>query len=202
MGSGEVLQTVGQVAGIGGLALGVFLLIFRDIVRRNIFPKLGQTHAYRVITLIVSLTFLISATGIGAYVYLQSLGRPVNFQFPSRSPEPVIMAYLALIDAHRYAEAYSALSNDGKQRISAEDFNKVFEVQRAPQGRPLKRVFYGAAASRQLPDQTPGAFNTTTYLTDFEHGGRYVEAVTVRGERDEWRVLFHNLMPCRPPACG
>ncbi|QYF94633.1 DUF4019 domain-containing protein [Massilia sp. PAMC28688] len=202
MGSNEVLQTVGQVAGIGGLALGVFVLIFRDIVRRNIFPKLGPTHAYRVITLIVSLTFLISATGIGAYVYLQSPGKPDDVQFPPQSPEPVIMAHLALIDGHRYAEAYSALSNDAKQRISADVFNKVFEAQRAPQGRLLKRVFYGTAASRQLPDQTRGAFNTTTYLTDFEHGGRYVEAVTVRAERNEWRVLFHNLMPCRPPACS
>ncbi|MFC3460843.1 hypothetical protein [Massilia haematophila] len=49
--SGEVLQVVGKAAGIGGLALGVFLLIFRDIIRRNIFPKLSPTHAYRLITL-------------------------------------------------------------------------------------------------------------------------------------------------------
>jgi hypothetical protein len=27
----DVLKIVGQVAGIGGLALGVFLLLFRDI---------------------------------------------------------------------------------------------------------------------------------------------------------------------------
>jgi hypothetical protein len=31
----QVLKTAAQVAGIGGIALGVFLLLFRDIVRKN-----------------------------------------------------------------------------------------------------------------------------------------------------------------------
>ena len=56
--SGEVLQVVGKAAGIGGLALGVFLLIFRDIIRRNIFPKLSPTHAYRLITLRIAPAFV------------------------------------------------------------------------------------------------------------------------------------------------
>ena len=32
----ELLKVVGQVAGIGGLALGVFLLLFREIIRKKI----------------------------------------------------------------------------------------------------------------------------------------------------------------------
>ncbi len=41
----DVLKVVGQVAGIGGLALGVFLLLFRDIIRKNIFPKLPHRRS-------------------------------------------------------------------------------------------------------------------------------------------------------------
>jgi hypothetical protein len=33
----EILKTVGQIAGIGGLALGVLLIVFRDIVRKKYF---------------------------------------------------------------------------------------------------------------------------------------------------------------------
>jgi hypothetical protein len=46
----QILKTVGQVAGIGGLALGVFLLLFRDIIRKNIFPKLPPVEAYRLLS--------------------------------------------------------------------------------------------------------------------------------------------------------
>ena len=36
----NLLQTLGQIAGIGGLSVGVALLVFRDVIRKNIFPKL------------------------------------------------------------------------------------------------------------------------------------------------------------------
>src|SRR5262245_61502612 len=69
----SILKIVGQVAGIGGIALGVFLLIFREVVRRNIFPNLAQIQAYRIIRLIVILTFCIAALGIGAWAYVQKV---------------------------------------------------------------------------------------------------------------------------------
>src|SRR5215213_9191974 len=72
----EVLKTVGQIAGIGGLALGVFLLLFRDIIRKNIFPQLGKTHAYRLLRLISILIFSIAALGIGAWVWAETRPGP------------------------------------------------------------------------------------------------------------------------------
>jgi hypothetical protein len=35
----ELLKAVGQIAGLGGIALGVFLLLYRDIIREKIFPS-------------------------------------------------------------------------------------------------------------------------------------------------------------------
>jgi hypothetical protein len=54
------------VAGIGGLALGVFLLLFRDIIRKNIFPKLPAPEAYRLSRLITWAVWSIAVIGIGA----------------------------------------------------------------------------------------------------------------------------------------
>ncbi len=68
----DVLKTVGQIAGIGGLALGVFLLLFRDIIRKQIFPQLTKKDAYRLLRLISTLVFLIAALSIGAWVWTES----------------------------------------------------------------------------------------------------------------------------------
>jgi hypothetical protein len=45
----KLIKTVGQVAGIGGIALGVFLLLFCDLIRKQIFPMLVKREAYRLL---------------------------------------------------------------------------------------------------------------------------------------------------------
>jgi hypothetical protein len=39
MGELESLKQLGQIAGIGGIALGVLLLLFRDVIRKAVFPR-------------------------------------------------------------------------------------------------------------------------------------------------------------------
>src|SRR3954454_19932713 len=68
----QVLKAVGQAAGIGGLALGVFLLLFRDIIRKNIFPKLPPAEAYRLLRLITGAVWSVAIVGILAWVYVQT----------------------------------------------------------------------------------------------------------------------------------
>jgi hypothetical protein len=65
----EVLKIVGQVAGIGGLALGVFLLLCRDIIRKNIFPTLSAAEAYRLLWWIVVAVWSVAIVGVAAWVY-------------------------------------------------------------------------------------------------------------------------------------
>jgi hypothetical protein len=74
----EVLKAAGQIAGIGGLALGAFLLLFRDIIRKNIFPKLPAPEAYRLLRLITLAVWSIAVIGIAAWVFLGHAG--VNVQ--------------------------------------------------------------------------------------------------------------------------
>jgi hypothetical protein len=75
----QVLEVVGQVAGIGGLALGVFLLLFREIIRKKIFPKLPPAEAYRLLRLITVAVWSIAIAGIAAWVYVgQGSARAVS----------------------------------------------------------------------------------------------------------------------------
>jgi hypothetical protein len=65
----NLLKIVSQVAGIGGLALGVFLLLCRDIIRKNIFPKLPPAEAYQLLRLITLAVWSVAIIGIVAWVY-------------------------------------------------------------------------------------------------------------------------------------
>lgn len=68
---GEIIKAVAQAAGIGGVALGVLLLLFREVIRKNLFPDLSREQGYKLIRLVVSLTFAIAVLGIGAWVWVQ-----------------------------------------------------------------------------------------------------------------------------------
>ena len=60
----EILKTVGQIAGIGGLSLGLALLLFREIIRKNIFPRLSKNDAYRLLRLIGTFVFILALVGL------------------------------------------------------------------------------------------------------------------------------------------
>jgi hypothetical protein len=67
----KILQVAAGTASVGGLALAVFLVLCRDIVRKNIFPNLTRQHAFQIIRLIVVLAFCASLAGLAAWVYLE-----------------------------------------------------------------------------------------------------------------------------------
>jgi len=222
----DILLKFGQIAGIGGLSLGVLLLLFRDVIGKNIFPRLGQSQAYRLIKLIIVLTFSISALGIGAWVIVEISGarhapRPNNSDISTLTPplnpaktepektapiqpgdsEPVIRRHLELTDAEKYGDAYQELSTDGKGRIPRDAFINVFEGYRKPLGKAISRVPYNATPLRQLEDGTEGTFLVNTYITDFEHGGKHLERMTLTAEQGKWKVLFHQVVRCQPALC-
>jgi len=62
-----MLKTFGQIAGIGGLALGVMLLVFRSVIAKNIFPRLDKQDAYRLLRLIIVLAWSVGVLGIVVY---------------------------------------------------------------------------------------------------------------------------------------
>lgn len=201
----SVLQTVGQVAGIGGVALGALLMIFRDVIRKNIFPNLQQRQAYRLIKLIVVLTFSIAALGIGAWAYVQ---RPSpepqtlsDSSFPEKNPEVVIQNHLGLTDQEKYSEAYEGMAIEAKKRFQRDFVISTFVSQRKPKGASVSRTLYGISTLRQLPDGTKGAFAVGAFITQFSNGEKLIESVTVMAEDGSWRVLFHQFNPCVPPYC-
>jgi hypothetical protein len=65
----ELLKTLGQALGIGGLALGIFFLLFREVIRKSIFPTLKKEDAYRLLRLITVLIWSVAVIGIAAWIW-------------------------------------------------------------------------------------------------------------------------------------
>jgi len=63
------LEIFAKIAGIGGLSLGIFLYIFREVIRKKFFSKLNSKESYLIIRLILVLTWSISVIGIVAWLY-------------------------------------------------------------------------------------------------------------------------------------
>jgi hypothetical protein len=64
-----MLKLFGQIGGLAGLCLGVLLLVFRDIIRKNIFPRLTRELAYRLFRLIAILVWSLAVLGLGTWAY-------------------------------------------------------------------------------------------------------------------------------------
>lgn len=77
----QALKIAGQIAGIGGLALGVFLLLFREIIRKNIFPNLTRKQAYRLLIAMIIMIWSIALLGVGAWVFVSARETSSEEQF-------------------------------------------------------------------------------------------------------------------------
>jgi hypothetical protein len=64
----QLLKTVGQVAGIGGVALSVFLLLFRDLLKKIAAPGMTKEQWFRVVVIFMILVWSVALAGIGAWL--------------------------------------------------------------------------------------------------------------------------------------
>jgi hypothetical protein len=81
----KVLVVVGQIAGIGGIAIGTFLLLSRELMRKAIFPRLSRPEGFRLLNRIVFYAWTIAILGILAWT-ATALFRPAPE--PSESSGP------------------------------------------------------------------------------------------------------------------
>lgn len=72
----QLIKIFGAVAGIGGLALGAFLLLYRDFMRKVLLPKMPVQEAYRLLRLFLIFVWSIAIVGIAAWVWVGTQKRP------------------------------------------------------------------------------------------------------------------------------
>jgi hypothetical protein len=89
----KILSSLGKIAGVGGIALGVFLLIFQGVLQKQFLPQagLGSAQAFAIILSLMILTFGIAGIGVMAWL----IGRTVGPKAPV--PVPAMGTLAALI---------------------------------------------------------------------------------------------------------
>jgi hypothetical protein len=74
----SLLKSLGQIAGLGGLSVGVVLLVFRNLLRQRIFPRLDRAQAYSFMNRIALLTWLIGVGCIAAWTWIETRPAPLS----------------------------------------------------------------------------------------------------------------------------
>jgi hypothetical protein len=72
----QLFKIVGALAGLGGIGVAAVVYIFREIIRKEIFPQLTKNQAYTLLNRMIVLTSIIGFVGIVAYVALSFLKEP------------------------------------------------------------------------------------------------------------------------------
>jgi hypothetical protein len=72
----KLLGTLGKIAGLGGIALGIFLLVFQGVLQKQFLPQagLGSAEAFAVILSLMILTFGIAGIGLIAWLVSRGIG--------------------------------------------------------------------------------------------------------------------------------
>jgi hypothetical protein len=78
--SEEMLKIAGAIAGAIGIITTLVFIIFREIIRKKIFPQLTKTQAYRVLVTIILLSFILGCWGIYAWLLHEGDRQPRAFK--------------------------------------------------------------------------------------------------------------------------
>jgi len=90
----RLLTSLGRVAGLAGISLGLVLLIFRDFLKQKFLPSTGleQVQAYHILLAFLVFTFGIAAIGIVAWI----IGRTAQPHDPAPFRALVVLVGLTI----------------------------------------------------------------------------------------------------------
>ncbi len=76
----SILETVGKIAGIGGLSLGVFLILFQSLLKKIKVPGLKQSQWYTIILVFMILVWSVAISGMASWYFSTKNLRKVNIE--------------------------------------------------------------------------------------------------------------------------
>jgi hypothetical protein len=72
----QSLVTLAQILGLAGVSAGIFFLLFREIIQKNIFPTLNQQQGFQTIKLIMKYVFFFSVITLVLATVIQIFRTP------------------------------------------------------------------------------------------------------------------------------
>ncbi len=115
----KILGSVGKTAGIGGIALGVFLIVFQDLLKEQFLPQagLGPAQAFAVILSLMILTFGVAGIGVIAWLVGRTVGPKVAVTTPAMG---ILAALIVLVvGAAVYVGAQAKSDSQSSPKVEA-----------------------------------------------------------------------------------
>lgn len=108
---------------------------------------------------------------------------------PTAAAESAARAWLALVDAGKYADSWSSASTTFRQKISASQWQMAVAGVRAPLGALSSRTLQSATPRNSLPGAPDGEYVVFQFAAVFAHKAAAVETVTpVKDTDGKWHV--------------
>jgi hypothetical protein len=95
---GQIFQILGGVAGLAGLAVGLILFIYREILSKSILPQLSKRDAYRLLRNIAFLSWSIAMVGIFCWAWSAKIPQPSLPAAAVSSPEEDLVVAGTIVD--------------------------------------------------------------------------------------------------------
>jgi tetratricopeptide (TPR) repeat protein len=127
----NILGQLGKIAGIAGIALGIFFLLFRGMLKKIQVPGLKQEHWYRVIIIFMILVWTIAILGVGAWIFDPNRHKKTEIEVSQSENEYKLLLEKAqlLITWTADTEASTLVSNssqkDSRARVFCEQLIKL-----------------------------------------------------------------------------
>lgn len=61
------IENLARIAGIGGVAVGVLLILFREVLRRTVFSRISPDHSFQLLRLVVVFTGVVAIGGLATW---------------------------------------------------------------------------------------------------------------------------------------
>jgi len=98
-------------------------------------------------------------------------------------------AWLALVDAGKYADSWDEAAQLFKAAVSKNRWQEMLHARRDPLGKLVSRTAKSANYTKTLPGAPDGEYVVIQYEAHFEHKQSAIETVTPMLDKDgKWRV--------------
>ena len=118
-----------------------------------------------------------------------SAAPPVATQPDENAAQQSVDAWLSLLDAGNYSEAYEATGSFFRESVTAEEFRDAMEERLALLGAFESRTLSSTRHLTVVPDAPPGDYFVFEFDAVYELRPDAGERVTAVSETDEWRVV-------------
>jgi hypothetical protein len=182
-----LLVSLGKIAGVGGIALGTFFLLFRSFLTQRFMSSLSLEpgQGYHLLLLFMLFTFGVATVGLTIWASQRAAGRKISIS---------LLVFALLLAGLGTALVFSDMKVSRANAVTSMD--SVPKVRQGQLGTFIARLAPHSNGDRQLQIEGVGLPEDSTVLVQVWKNGREVRqprGTVERSHSGEWRYEWVTL---------